>query len=108
MVVLRRAVVLDVAKAETVVVHVNGPDAGERDVGIRHRKPAELGIVIVDAIGADTMRTQIAQVDDAQDRFGHRERRDHDRDLQENGAQNAPFAAHGPATEVTARRSRSR
>ena len=74
-------------------MHADRANPGKRHVGIRHRKPAKLRIVIVNAIRADPMRTQIAQVDDAQDHLGGGERCDRDRDLYENGAQDAPLAA---------------
>ena len=69
----RRCVMLDVAQAKAVMAHVDRANAGERNIGVGHRKPAKLGIVIVDALRADPVCTQIAQIDDAQDHFGHTE-----------------------------------
>ena len=77
---------LDVAQAEAVVAHADGANAGERDIGVGHRKPAKLGIVIVDALGADPVRTQIAQIDDAQDHFGDTERNNENQKLDRNRA----------------------
>ncbi len=101
---LGRRVVLDVAQAEAVVTHIDGADASERDIRVRDRIPAKLGIVVVDAVRTDAMCAQIAQIDSAQHDFGDHERRDHDRELYQHGAPYAVLrAAQSFAADVTAR-----
>ena len=69
-----RATGLDVAQAETVVRNAGRAHSGVLPDRVGNRQPAELCIIGVGQAIAGLALAQIAQIDDAQDRFARRQR----------------------------------